>query len=65
MDPLARKMLKDHVNIKNEFELKLKTDEGFRGNPDERLDYFYKKSVYFDRRENMYPIFRLMDEIAD
>jgi hypothetical protein len=65
MEPLARKMLKDQINIKNEFELKLKTDEGFRGNPDERLDYFYKKSVYFDRRENIYPIFRLMDEIAD
>ncbi len=65
MEPLAQKMLKDDINLKNEFEKKIKEDEGFRNNPQERLDYFYRKSVYFDRRENIYPIFRLMDKIED
>ena len=65
MEPLARKMLKVHKNIKEDFENKLKNNEEFRNHPGERLDFFYRKSVYFDRRENIYPVFRLMDKIAD
>ena len=63
MEPLAQKMLKDNANLKNEFVKKLKDDEGFRNNPLERLDYFYRRSNYFDRRENIYPIFRLIEKI--
>ncbi len=65
MEPLAQKMLKDSFKLKNDFEKKLNEDEGFRNNPLERLDYFYRKSEYFDRRENIYPIFRLMEKIED
>ena len=65
MEPLARKMLKVHAKIKKEFKTKLKGDEEFRDNPDKRLDFFYKKSVYFDKREDIYPIFRLMHKIED
>ncbi len=64
-EPLARKMFKVHDKLKQEFEIKLKEDEDFRKHPGERLDYFYKKSVYFDRRENIYPIFRVIGKIAD
>ena len=63
MEPIAKKMIEDNPVLKNEFENRLNDDESFRNNPLERLDYFYKKSVYFDRRENIYPIFRLMDKI--
>jgi Zinc carboxypeptidase len=63
MEPIAKKMIEENPNLKKEFEAKLNNDENFRNNPLERLDYFYKKSVYFDRRENIYPIFRLMDKI--
>ncbi len=65
MEPIAENMLKDDPGLKREFETKLTNDAEFRQNPLERLDYFYKKSVYFDRRENIYPIFRLMEKIAD
>jgi hypothetical protein len=65
MEPLARKMLKVHDKLRVEFETRLKNDDKFRNNPGERLDYFYRKSVYFDRRENIYPIFRLIHEIED
>jgi hypothetical protein len=65
MEPLARKMFKVHKKIKEEFEKKLRDDEEFRNHPGERLDFFYRKSVYFDKRENIYPVFRLMDKIAD
>ena len=65
MEPLARKMLTVHVKIKKEFQDKLTGDEEFRSNPGKRLDFFYKRSVYFDKREDIYPIFRFMDKIED
>jgi hypothetical protein len=65
MEPLARKMLKVRPEIKKEFETRLKEDEEFRNNPEKRLDYFYKKSVYYDTREDIYPVFRIMDKIED
>jgi hypothetical protein len=65
MEPIARKMLNVNVKLKKEFEKRLKENEYFTNNPAERLDYFYRKSVYFDGRENIYPIFRIMDKIAD
>ena len=65
MEPIAKNMLDNDPAIRNDFENRLNNEENFRNNPSERLDYFYKKSVYFDRRENIYPIFRLMEKIAD
>ncbi len=65
MELIAQKMLKDNPQLRNEFEERLERDSEFRQNPGERLDFFYKKSVYFDRRENIYPIFRLMEKIED
>ena len=65
MEPIAKNMLDYDPAIRKEFEDRLNNEENFRNNPSERLDYFYKKSVYFDRRENIYPIFRLMEKIAD
>ncbi len=65
MEPIAEKMLKEDPDLRDEFETRLKQDAEFMQNPLERLDFFYRKSVYFDRRENIYPIFRLMGKIAD
>ncbi len=65
MEPIAEKMLKEGPDLRDEFETRLKQDAEFRQNSMERLDFFYRKSVYFDRRENIYPIFRLMEKIAD
>jgi len=63
MEPVAQGMLGEDPQLLSEFETRLRDDEEFRQNPQERLDFFYKKSVYFDRRENIYPIFRLMEKI--
>ncbi len=65
MEPVAVKMLEDYVDLKGEFEKKLNQNEEFRNHPGERLDFFYRKSPYFDEREDIYPVFRLMDKIAD
>ncbi len=63
MEPIAEKMLIDDPDLRNEYETRLKEDAEFRQNPPERLDFFYKKSVYFDRRENIYPVFRLIEKL--
>lgn len=64
MEPIVERMLRDDPDLRNEFESRLKENE-FRQNPQERLDFLYRKSVYFDRRENIYPVFRLMGKIED
>jgi len=61
MEPYARKMIKDDPQVKSEFYKKLNDDESFRNNDGERLDFFYKRSPFFDKGENVYPIMRLIN----
>lgn len=62
MEPYAKQMLKDDPSLKNEFYKKLNEDEAFKNNAGERLDFFYKRSPFYDRGENVYPILRLMNK---
>jgi len=59
MEPMAEQMLKDDPELKKEFEKKLAEDEAFRNNPYERLNFFYKKSPYWDHKLNLYPVLRV------
>lgn len=59
MEKIAEEMLKENPELKKEFENKLAEDESFRKNPYERLNFFYKKSPYWDKQLNIYPIMRL------
>ena len=36
--------------------------ESFRNNGGERLDFFYKRSPFYDKGENVYPIMRLLNK---
>lgn len=65
MEPYAKVMLEKDPVIKEEFLKKLKEDETFRNNPSERLDFFYRRSPYYDKGENIYPIFRVKDKVDD
>lgn len=65
MEPFARKMLEGDAELKQNFYKKLEVDESFRNNPSARLDYFYRRSPFFDKGENIYPILRLKDKIDD
>ncbi len=56
MEKLAEEMLNNDKKLKEEFELKLKNDETFKKSPYQRLNYFYKKSPYWDKNLNLYPI---------
>ncbi|MBK6913416.1 MAG: hypothetical protein IPH11_07045 [Ignavibacteriales bacterium] len=61
MEPYAKKMLDDNVKLRNEFFHLVKVDEYFRLNPLERLDFFYRRSPFFDNGEMIYPIFRIIN----
>lgn len=59
MEKIAEEMMKNDVSLKKEFEEKLKSDETFRNNPYERLNFFYKRSPYWDKQFNIYPILKI------
>lgn len=59
MEPMAEEMLKNDPALKKELEKKLAEDESFRNNPYERLNFFYKRTSYWDKELNVYPIMRL------
>ncbi len=65
MEPYAKMMLEKDSKLKEEFVQKLSSDESFRTNPAERLDYFYRRSPFFDTGENVYPILRVKQRIED
>lgn len=60
LEELARRMLAADPTLREEFETKLRTDHGFAGSPRERLNFFYKRSPYWDDRINLYPIGRIV-----
>ena len=65
MEPYAKMMLEKDSTLKEEFLQKLSSDESFRTNPAERLDYFYRRSPFYDAGENVYPILRVKQRIED
>lgn len=62
MEPYAKQMMKEDPQLKNEFYKRLNEDEAFRNNAGERLDFFYKRSPFYDKGENIYPIMRLVNK---
>lgn len=62
MEPYAKMMIENNQSLRNEFYKRLESNEKFRNNPLERLDFFYRNSPFFDQGENIYPILRLSDE---
>jgi hypothetical protein len=62
MEPYAKQMMKDNPSLRNEFFKKLNEEESFKNNSGERLDFFYKRSPFYDKGENVYPIMRLINK---
>ena len=46
--------------LKAEFEAKLAKDAAFAGNAGARLEWFYKRSAYYDANYLLYPVGREM-----
>ncbi len=63
-EPIAQKMLDENPELAKEFNKRLE-DSNFASSPGERLDFFYRRSPYFDERENVYPVFRAVKKFKN
>lgn len=58
MDPMAERMLAEDPKLAQEFREKLVTDAEFRANSRARLQWFYRKTPFYDARARLYPVGR-------
>lgn len=61
MEPMARAMLAADPELAAEFEKKLIADKEFAGDRRARLQWFYEKTPFYDRRHRLYPVMRSVD----
>lgn len=59
LEPLAREMMARDPKLKQEFEQKIASDPEFAASPGARLDFFYRRSPYWDESIGLYPVGRL------
>jgi hypothetical protein len=59
LEKLAREMMAKDQNLKAEFEQKLASDKEFAASPSERLNFFFKRSPWWDKTFGLYPVARL------
>ncbi len=59
MVPIAEKMFKEDEEVRRDFLDKIEKESDFRSNVYGRLDYFYKRSDYYDKKHNIYPILKV------
>ena len=62
VEKLAREMLAKDANLRKEFDEKLK-DENFAKSARARLNFFYERSPYFDKRIGLYPVGRIVTKL--
>lgn len=60
MEKIAEEMFEKNEQLRKEFEEKLK-DQSFREDPRARLNFFYERSAYYDKRIGLYPIGRITE----
>lgn len=63
MEPIAEAMYDSDAELRMEFETKLKNDPEFAKNARERLNFFYERSKYFDKKINVYPVLKIKEFI--
>jgi murein tripeptide amidase MpaA len=56
MEPTARRMLEEDPELAAEFRKRLMEDAEFAGSSRQRLQWFYRKTAYFDERWRLYPV---------
>jgi hypothetical protein len=64
IEKVAREMIRDNPTLKEEFEQLLKSDSSFAASPSARLNFFYRRSPYWDKQMGVYPVARLVSEIS-
>lgn len=59
LEKLAREMMAKDPALKAEFEQKLASDKEFASSPAQRLNWFYKRSPWWDKTLGLHPVGRL------
>jgi murein tripeptide amidase MpaA len=59
LEQLAREMLSKDAELRREFERRVAEDPKFAASGQARLNFFYERSPYWDRRLNLYPVGRV------
>jgi hypothetical protein len=60
VEKLAREMLANDPSLREEYEKKLAGDPAFAADPQARLQFFYRRSPYWDQQMNLYPVGRII-----
>jgi hypothetical protein len=63
MEQLAREMLVKDPALETAFRSRLASDSAFAAGPYARLDFFYRRSPYWDHTLGLYPVARVHGEI--
>ena len=63
VEKLAREMLEKNPGLREEYEKKLASDASFAASPQARLQFFYRRSPYWDQQMNLYPVGRIVKEL--
>jgi len=58
-EEIAARMLEEKPGLRAEFEQKLASDPAFAGDASARLQFFYRRSPWWDERKDVYPIVRI------
>jgi hypothetical protein len=59
MEKLAREMMEKDPKLREEFERKVAGEKEFAADPQARLQFFYRRSPWWDSRMGLYPVGRL------
>jgi murein tripeptide amidase MpaA len=58
MEPMAARMLAEDAALRAEFQRKLEQDAAFAASPAQRLQWFYRRTPFYDDRALLYPVAR-------
>lgn len=64
LEKLAREMLASNPGLRADHEKKLAGDAKFASNPRARLEFFYRRSPYWDKQMNLYPVGRIITPLS-
>lgn len=60
-EEIAEQLIENNPGLKERFESKKRTDEGFRENGYTQLSWIYKQSIYYEKAHLRYPILRVLE----
>ena len=60
MEPIARRMLEEQPALAQEFRARIAADTAFAHSPKARLDFFYRRSPWFDTEAALVPVARAL-----